>query len=207
MAQFQRNDKGIGYLTLSLAELIKYSENIEPICDNCGRKLQLEEQITLVPICNEAFCKECGTKRLSAVRDYIEDRPIRKHREDFYKEWFNLTEEDDGKVTVVFDIKGSERDLNGRPCTKAEYTYTIENGILCIVDLDKGNRSVTNDIENVLADIEAAEGKLDDLKGIIYKDSMSIWSRVLIIDGLVYFKTLGFPSKKNAIKQIRGEAW
>ena len=40
----------------------------------------------------------------------------------------------------------------------SDFIYKFEDDILCIVDLDLGGRSVTNDIENVLADIEATEG-------------------------------------------------
>lgn len=42
----------------------------------------------------------------------------------------------------------------------ADYTYTVERNIIAIIDLDLGNRSVTNDIDYVLADICAEVGDL-----------------------------------------------
>lgn len=40
----------------------------------------------------------------------------------------------------------------------ADYTYTIESNVIAIIDLDLGNRSVTNDIDYVLAEIRAEIG-------------------------------------------------
>ena len=38
--------------------------------------------------------------------------------------------------------------------THADFTYSISGNVISIVDLDLGNRSVTNDIESVLRKIE-----------------------------------------------------
>jgi hypothetical protein len=38
--------------------------------------------------------------------------------------------------------------------TQADFTYSILGNVISIIDLDLGNRSVTNDIENVLRKIE-----------------------------------------------------
>jgi hypothetical protein len=38
--------------------------------------------------------------------------------------------------------------------TQADFTYSIVGNVISIIDLDLGNRSVTNDIENVLRKIE-----------------------------------------------------
>ena len=43
---------------------------------------------------------------------------------------------------------------------RADYTYTIEDNIISIVDLDLGSKSVTNDMESVLDEIRAEIGDL-----------------------------------------------
>lgn len=63
--------------------------------------------------------------------------------------------------------------------TRADYTHSIEThqgrSVIIIEDLNLGNKSVTNDIENVVKDIAVME-KIDPLQHIIvYKDSMGTW--------------------------------
>lgn len=53
----------------------------------------------------------------------------------------------------------------------ADYTYTVEDSVIAIVDLDLGNRSVTNDMELVLDEIRAELGALAGYS-VIYQDSM-----------------------------------
>lgn len=66
----------------------------------------------------------------------------------------------------------------------ADYDYQFrENGkVLAITDLDRGNRSVTNDIENVLAKIAAQEKTTPTelLHGrlVIYRDSRGVWDGI-----------------------------
>lgn len=62
---------------------------------------------------------------------------------------------------------------------RADFTHEITefNGfpVIKIEDLNLGNMSVTNDIENVVRDIETME-KIDASKHIIvYKDSDEMW--------------------------------
>ena len=58
---------------------------------------------------------------------------------------------------------------------RSEYEYAVEGNVLWISDKG-GMKSVTNDIENVLADIAI----LEDIssKRIMYKDSDGIWDEV-----------------------------
>lgn len=93
MAKFFRNEKGIGYLTLGFFDLVNYSQNPDPICDECLVPLAESKKIVLIPILNEAFCEHCYKKRLDNIIDYPEDRPIRKKREEFYKDFFKLKEQ------------------------------------------------------------------------------------------------------------------
>lgn len=60
---------------------------------------------------------------------------------------------------------------------KADYTYTIENGTVKIIDLNLGNVSVTNDAENVVTEIQSTT----DIKGlkIVYRDSDGNWDEII----------------------------
>lgn len=67
--------------------------------------------------------------------------------------------------------------------SRSSYQYEFIDKVLCIVDNDlPGRRSVTNDIENVLADIHLAEDQ--DLSGreIIYRDSMGLWDGISAVN-------------------------
>lgn len=52
---------------------------------------------------------------------------------------------------------------------KADYVYTNVDDIINIVDLNLGNRSVTNDAENVLNEINESE-EITDMR-VVYIDS------------------------------------
>jgi hypothetical protein len=54
----------------------------------------------------------------------------------------------------------------------ADFSYVLDRGVLKIWDLDLGNRSVTNDAENVLTKIEDTEGRSFVGSKIMYRDSM-----------------------------------
>ncbi len=58
---------------------------------------------------------------------------------------------------------------------RADYTYTVEGGVIAIIDLDQGSKSLTarrpgNDMEHVLDDIQAELGYLAGYS-VIYRDS------------------------------------
>ena len=84
---------------------------------------------------------------------------------------------------------------------RADYTYTIERGVICVVDLDKGNRSVTNDIENVLAEIAIKEGRSIINTPVIYRDSDMVWDAVEGYPGVIRFVSLSQTDKEVAIKR------
>ncbi|GAB3552379.1 hypothetical protein [Spirosoma fluminis] len=83
----------------------------------------------------------------------------------------------------------------------ADYTYTVEGNIIAIEDLDLGNRSVTNDIEFVLADIQAKLGTLAGYQ-IIYRDSMGRWDGIRLVDNTVHFYGLGESEKEQAMNRL-----
>lgn len=87
----------------------------------------------------------------------------------------------------------SRSKLRNEPRASFEFEVT-EDKIVQIIDQDNG-RSVTNDIENVLADIAEAEG-VATLAGyqVIYRDTEKDWCRVQLdatgrFQGYAYFGT------------------
>jgi hypothetical protein len=61
------------------------------------------------------------------------------------------------------------------PLPEAEFSYTVDQGILKVVDLSLGANSVTNDAEKVLSKIaQWHPGSITDYR-IMYRDSLGIW--------------------------------
>jgi hypothetical protein len=89
---------------------------------------------------------------------------------------------------------------------RADYTYRVVNDVLLIVDLDQGNRSVTNDMENVLATIAHREGltfaALEEYH-IAYRDSDQIWDGVDISTGSVSFYSLNLRTDLDVLIYFR----
>lgn len=84
---------------------------------------------------------------------------------------------------------------------RADYTYSVEGSVIAIVDLDQGSKSVTNDMENVLAEIRA---ELGDLSGyaVIYRDSMSRWDGVRLTGRVVEFYSLNETDPERAAARL-----
>jgi hypothetical protein len=58
---------------------------------------------------------------------------------------------------------------------KTDFTYSISGNIISVLDLNRGNRSVTNDVENVLRKIEHFHQAPIFGFQIMYRDSQGIW--------------------------------
>lgn len=71
---------------------------------------------------------------------------------------------------------------------RCSYAYTVEEGVVCIVDTDNG-KSVTNDAEAVIADLAAAGVDVNSNR-VIYRDTMGVWDRLEVKGG----RFLGFTS-------------
>ena len=84
---------------------------------------------------------------------------------------------------------------------RADYTYTVKGSVIAIIDLDQGNKSVTNDIENVLDDIR---GEIGDLAGyaVIYRDSMGRWDGVRLIGSSIEFYALNETDGERAAARL-----
>ncbi len=80
---------------------------------------------------------------------------------------------------------------------RVDYTYTVEGNVIAIIDFDLGNKSVTNDIENVLEDIRVELGNLAGYS-VIYRDSMGRWDGVRLINNVVCFYALNETDQQSA---------
>ena len=61
---------------------------------------------------------------------------------------------------------------------QADFTYAVSGNVISIIDLNLGNRSVTNDVENVLRKIEQYhQAPIFGFK-IMYCDSEGVWDGI-----------------------------
>lgn len=76
---------------------------------------------------------------------------------------------------------GKSKSIKYHDCRKnrADYTYTVEEDFVCIIDMNRGDRSVTNDAENVIQDL-VRDGVDLSVRRVIYKDSEGIWDELLV---------------------------
>ena len=60
----------------------------------------------------------------------------------------------------------------------ADFTYSFSDNVISIVDLDIGNRSVTNDISYVFRRVEQFhQGPINSYR-IMYRDSCGVWDGI-----------------------------
>jgi hypothetical protein len=79
--------------------------------------------------------------------------------------------------------------------TQADFTYSISGNVISIVDLNSGNRSVTNDVENVLRKIEHFHQAPSFGFKIMYRDSQGIWDGIQWMGNLHPFLRCAKPKK------------
>ncbi len=84
---------------------------------------------------------------------------------------------------------------------RADYTYTVTGSVIAIIDLDQGSKSVTNDMEQVLDEIQAEIGSLAGYS-VIYRDSMGRWDGVRLERGLVEFYSLNETDPERAAARL-----
>ena len=60
MAKYHKTKDGTSWLEITWLDLMAYSNNPCPICDECGKDLIGCDHIALIPAINEAFCPKCG---------------------------------------------------------------------------------------------------------------------------------------------------
>lgn len=84
--------------------------------------------------------------------------------------------------------------------SRSDYTFAVveilgderANEIVQIVDQDLGNMSATNDIENILNEIQARLPRHPTDYVWIYRDSMELWDEIVVdeVGNFVKFKAL-----------------
>ncbi len=84
---------------------------------------------------------------------------------------------------------------------RADYTYTVDGSVIAIVDLDQGSKSLTNDMEHVLDEIQAELGSLAGYS-VIYRDSMGRWYGVRLERGVVQFYSLNKTDPERAAARL-----
>lgn len=77
---------------------------------------------------------------------------------------------------------------------RADFDWTIEDGVLFIEDLDLGDTSVTNDAEAVIAFLQhVVLGGIGSVP-TLYRDSRGCWDRMIVRDGaFAGVEPLGWP--------------
>lgn len=86
---------------------------------------------------------------------------------------------------------------------RAAFTYELRGNVVCIVDQDEG-RSVTNDVENVLADIARDGVDLREYR-VIYRDTLGIWDEIVLTKAGRYktFKSLNARELGEALAKVQ----
>lgn len=94
---------------------------------------------------------------------------------------------------------------------KADFEYEVVNGVLCIIDLNLGNMSVTNDIENVLRFIKRKQQRIYPIsvEHVIYRDSDGIWDQIIFGKGtgeFISFQSINVTDQQEAIRIAKSRA-
>lgn len=83
--ELKKTKNGTHYIdNVKFIDLIRITGNGFPICDCCRKDLIGYNDLILVPILNEVYCKECGKKELKQIKYYEEDREIEERRTSYY---------------------------------------------------------------------------------------------------------------------------
>lgn len=95
---------------------------------------------------------------------------------------------------------------------KADFEYSVVNGVLCIIDLNMGNMSVTNDIENVLRFIQRKDRRIYPftVNHVIYRDSDGNWDEILFnkkTGEFIDFKYIGTTKQSEAINFVKNDKY
>lgn len=90
---------------------------------------------------------------------------------------------------------------------KSNYTFTVEEGVLCITDLGPHDvyQTVTNNAEGVLQEIKdqfvANDNPFPEM--IVYCDSEGIWDELWWKGGDVSFRCMSVDTRQDAIDSVK----
>ena len=87
--------------------------------------------------------------------------------------------------------------------SEAQFSYEIKDNVVVIYDLDNGQKSVTNDAENVIQKIHNELGSLDSYR-VIYRDSMKIFDEIMVNENrFAGFKPLHVKTLNEALAKLK----
>jgi hypothetical protein len=89
------------------------------------------------------------------------------------------------------------------PLTEADFSYTVSEDVLKIVDLALGGNSVTNEAERVLGKIERWQPGLIARCRIMYRDSRGIWDGMEWDGQEVRFFPIRETDERSAERKLR----
>jgi hypothetical protein len=88
---------------------------------------------------------------------------------------------------------------------RATYGTAVVRGVVCLIDLDAG-KTITNDVENVVADLAARRlllGPFDEPRRVIYRDTMGVWDEILVRNGrFAGFRSLNERDRAAALGKV-----
>lgn len=85
---------------------------------------------------------------------------------------------------------------------RADYSYSVEEGVVCIVDHDNG-KSVTNDADNVIDDLVKAGIDVSGMP-VIYRDTEGYWDQLLVSESrFVDFASIHERERIAAIRKVK----
>lgn len=91
--KLKKTENGVDYIDgIKFMDLIRITGNGFPVCDKCLKDLIGFNNILLIPVLNEAYCKECGNKQIKLVKGYASDRPIQAKRTAYYCDVLGIKE-------------------------------------------------------------------------------------------------------------------
>jgi hypothetical protein len=86
---------------------------------------------------------------------------------------------------------------------RAQYSYTVEQGVVCVVDANDGGRTVTNDAEHVVEDLVRA-GVVTAAESVVYCDTEGRWDVILVEEGrFAGFAPIGALTRDHAVAEVR----
>ncbi|WP_342163941.1 DUF6011 domain-containing protein [Methylobacterium sp. SD21] len=84
----------------------------------------------------------------------------------------------------------------------ADYESEIVGDVLCLIDLDQGGPTITNNVEAVIADLVYRKIDLTHLS-LIYRDTRGVWDEIVVQDGrFAGFRSINVRHRCEALEVI-----
>ena len=90
MATLKKIGKIDYFENVDFKQIVSYSGNPNPKCDECLKNILFINDLILIPILNEVYCKKCGTEKLKQMqnwRHYRTDDEVQKRRTTFWNNY------------------------------------------------------------------------------------------------------------------------